>query len=139
VTGRNVFFVFLVVLGCNKAPDPSPEPTASVQPAPTASASSDSSGTRMAISKDGTRLGTLDLGARSTGMLMLKTEGEDAKALSELWSEISASGTVRVKMHVERDGRRVLGAREYKRGDADYAEGVRLKLLSEGYAVEVLP
>jgi hypothetical protein len=66
----------------------------------------------------------------------LPADNGDARALAKLWDEINASDTLRVKLHEERDGKRVYGARKYKRRDPNYAEGAHLKLLSEGYEAE---
>jgi hypothetical protein len=96
------------------------------------------SAVRLVISQ-GTRLGVLDLPVGKPGVLTLERQGPDAEKLKRLVDEINASDVVSVAMHLPPDKpgeRGAYGARVYRRGNADYPEGVKLKLLDALFSVD---
>lgn len=104
--------------------------------APSPSAGAKASTMRLIVGR-GSRLGVLEVPPGKPAVLTLEGGGEDAARLKKLVDEINAGESFQVKMHLpSKEGERgPLGARIFRRGDDDYAEGVEMKLLDEGYGV----
>jgi hypothetical protein len=94
---------------------------------------------RLVVSRGGTRLGVLELPPAKPGVLTLEADGTRAAELKELADKINASDSVAVEMHLpsgKKGERGPYGAQIFRRGNADYAKGVEIKLISEGYSVQ---
>jgi hypothetical protein len=127
----------LIVGACGKSDPDGSTRASSGASAPTPSAQT--STVRLVVSRDGTRLGVFELPPAKPGVLTLEVEGTGAAKLKEVADKINASDTVTVEMHLpsEKKGERgPYGAQIVRRGNADYAKGVEMKLISEGYSVQ---
>jgi hypothetical protein len=94
---------------------------------------------RLIVSRDGSRLGVLELPPAKPGVLTLEVEGPRGAELKKLADEINESDTVAIAMHLppEKAGERgAYGAEVYQRGNANYPKGVEIKLISEGFSVK---
>lgn len=84
---------------------------------------------RLVVSRDGQKVGTLDLASQPPKLTLGSPETSEVMGLRNDWDRIQEKSELRIRFHMDKDGHETLVDARAKPGDATYAQTVALYLI----------